>query len=157
MKCTFLTFGKTDEAWLQQGIEIYRKRLVHYVNLEWTEHLSPKKWSSLPPDQLMLREAEILQPYTDKADFVVLLDEKGRMMRSTEFASFLQQRMNQSTRHLLFVTGGAWGFHPSVYQQAHMKLSLSAMTFSHQMIRLLFAEQLYRAFTIIRNEGYHNE
>lgn len=157
MKCTFLALGKTDEKWLQQGIDQYRKRLTHYISLEWIEHTAPKKWNALPPEQLMAREAEIIDQYIQRADYVVLLDERGKMMRSVEFAGFLQQRMNLSTRNLLVVTGGAWGFDPGIYQKAHMKLSLSAMTFSHQMIRLFFAEQLYRAFSILRNESYHNE
>lgn len=157
MKCTFLTLGKTDEAWLQQGIEVYRKRISHYISLEWVENVMPKKYNALPPEQLMAKEAEVIEQYIKRADFVVLLDEHGRQMRSVGFADFLQHRMNQSVKNLLFVTGGAWGFDPSVYKKAHLKLSLSDMTFSHQMIRLFFAEQLYRAFTILRNESYHNE
>jgi 23S rRNA (pseudouridine1915-N3)-methyltransferase len=157
MKCTFLALGKTDEPWLKQGIDIYRKRLERYINLEWVEYASPKKWSALPPEQLMAREAEVIEQHMSRADFVVLLDEHGKMLRSVEFSAFLQQRMNQSVKNLLFVVGGAWGFHPGIHKKAHLKLSLSPMTFSHQMIRPFFAEQLYRAFTILRNEAYHNE
>lgn len=157
MKITLLTIGKTDEAYLREGIEKYLKRLAHYTTFEVIEHTLARKWQSLPPAQLMQKEAEAILQQMGKADYCVLLDEKGKAFTSVEFASFIQQRLNQSTKNLLFVVGGAWGFDETVKAKAHMKLSLSNMTFSHQMIRLFFVEQLYRAFTIIRNESYHNE
>lgn len=156
MKITLLVIGKTDEKYLREGIEKYLKRLAHYTSFEVLEHSLARKFQTLPPAQLMQKEAEVILQQMDKADFSVLLDEKGRTFNSVEFAAFIQQRLNQSTKNLLFVVGGAWGFDETVKEKANMKLSLSAMTFSHQMVRLFFVEQLYRAFTIIRNESYHN-
>ncbi|MEE4178038.1 MAG: 23S rRNA (pseudouridine(1915)-N(3))-methyltransferase RlmH [Bacteroides sp.] len=157
MKITLLAIGKTDEPYLREGIENYRKRLVHYTSFELIETQLPKKHQALPPALLKQKEAEIILTHIEKADFSVLLDERGKTFSSVEFAGFLQQRLNHSVKNLLFVIGGAWGFDDVVYQKASMKLSLSAMTFSHQMTRLFFTEQLYRAFTILRNESYHNE
>jgi len=157
MKITLLTIGKTDEAYLRAGIEKYMKRLAHYTTFEIIEHTLARKWQSLPPAQLKQKEAEVILQQMEKADYCVLLDERGKSFTSVEFSSFIQQRLNQSTKNLLFVVGGAWGFDQAVKASANMKLSLSYMTFSHQMVRLFFIEQLYRAFTIIRNENYHNE
>ena len=157
MKITLLAIGKTEETYLKEGIEIYLRRLSHYTHFEFIEYQLPRKHQSLPPAILKQKEAEAILNFMDKADYTVLLDEKGKTFTSVSFAQFLQQRLNQSVKNLLFVIGGAWGFDEDVYQKATMKLSLSAMTFSHQMIRLFFAEQLYRAFTILRNESYHNE
>jgi 23S rRNA (pseudouridine1915-N3)-methyltransferase len=157
MKITLFVIGKTDDAYLREGLEKFLKRLAHYTTFEVLEHNMARKWLSLPPAQIMQKEAEAILQQMDKADYSVLLDEKGKAFTSVEFASFIQQRLNQSTKNLLFVVGGAWGFDEAVKEKAHMKLSLSKMTFSHQMVRLFFAEQLYRAFTIIRNESYHND
>ena len=157
MKITLFVIGKTDDAYLREGIEKFLKRLAHYSAFEMIEHNIARKWHSLPPAQLMQKEAEVILQQMEKADYCVLLDEKGKSFTSVEFAAFIQQRLNQSTKNLLFVVGGAWGFDEAVKEKAHMKLSLSKMTFSHQMVRLFFAEQLYRAFTIIRNESYHND
>lgn len=157
MKITLLAIGKTDEAYLREGIETYRKRLVHYTSFEFVETQIPRKLQALPPALLKQKEAELILSHMEKADFTVLLDERGKTFTSVEFAGFLQQRLNQSVKNLLFVVGGAWGFNDAVYQKANLKLSLSSLTFSHQMVRLFFTEQLYRAFTILRNESYHNE
>lgn len=157
MKITLLVIGKTDEKYLREGIEKYLKRLAHYTTFEMLEHSLARKLQSLPLAQLMQKEAEVILQQMEKADYSVLLDEKGKTFTSVEFASFIQLRLNQSVKNLLFVVGGAWGFDETVKEKANMKLSLSAMTFSHQMVRLFFVEQLYRAFTIIRNESYHNE
>jgi 23S rRNA (pseudouridine1915-N3)-methyltransferase len=157
MKLTLLVIGKTDEKYLREGVEKYLRRLAHYTTFEMLEHSLARKFQALPPAQLMQKEAGVILQQMEKADFSVLLDEKGKTFTSVEFAAFIQQRLNQSTKNLLFVVGGAWGFDETVYLKANMKLSLSAMTFSHQMVRLFFVEQLYRAFTIIRNESYHNE
>jgi 23S rRNA (pseudouridine1915-N3)-methyltransferase len=157
MKITLFVIGKTDDAYLREGLEKYLKRLAHYTTFEVIEHTIVRKWQSLPPAQLMQKEAEAILQQMEKADYCVLLDEKGKAFTSVEFAAFIQQRLNQSTKNLLFVVGGAWGFDEPVKAKAQLKLSLSKMTFSHQMVRLFFVEQLYRAFTIIRNESYHNE
>ena len=157
MKITLFVIGRTEEAYLKEGIEIYMKRLSHYTQFEIIEYHPPRKHQSLPPLLLKEKEAEATLNYMDKADYTVLLDERGGTFSSVAFAQFIQKRLNQSVKQLLFVIGGAWGFDDSVYQKASLKLSLSTMTFSHQMVRLFFVEQLYRAFTILRNESYHNE
>ncbi len=157
MNITLLCIGKTDEGYIQQGIDIFKKRLEHYVPFEIIEVTLQKKWSKLPPEQQKLKEAELILPYISKNELSVLLDEKGKSFSSVEFSGFLQQQMNRSLRNMLFVIGGPWGFSNEVYKTAQMKLSLSPMTFSHQMVRLFFVEQLYRAMTILRNESYHNQ
>lgn len=157
MQIKLLCTGKTDAPWLQEGVRVYQQRLKHYASFELVELLTKKSWSRLPPEQLMEKEAELILPHMAKSEQVILLDERGRHFRSVAFASFLQQHMNRSVKSLLFVIGGPWGFSNQVYDAAHMQLSISHMTFSHQMIRLLFIEQLYRAMTILRNEAYHNE
>jgi len=157
MKITLLTLGKTTERYLLEGIGVYLKRLSRYVNFEIIELSLPAKFQKLPPSQLMQKEAELIFHYIEKSDYSVLLDERGKFFSSVEFANFITQRMNLSTKSLLFVIGGAWGFDPKVHESANERISLSRMTFSHQMVRLFFVEQLYRAFSIIKNEPYHNE
>ncbi len=157
MKITLFVTGKTDQAYLRQGIENYVKRLSHYSNFEIIEHSLARKIKDLPPAQQKQKEAETMLQQMTKADFCVLLDERGKTFSSVEFSEFLQQRMNQSVKNLLFLVGGPWGFNEAVKAKAHLNLSLSKMTFSHQMVRLFFLEQLYRAFTILRGEPYHND
>ncbi len=157
MNITILCVGKTEESYIQQGIDIFKKRLEHYISFEILEVSLQKKWNKLPPEQQKQKEAELVLPQIAKRDYCVLLDEKGKSFSSVAFSGFLQQQMNHSVRSILFVVGGPWGFSKDVVDAAHMKLSLSPMTFSHQMVRLFFVEQLYRAMTILRNESYHNE
>lgn len=157
MHITLLCIGKTDEPYLRDGLAIYIKRLSYYTSFELTEIADSKKWNALPPDLQKAREGEAIMQYMNKHDFCVLLDEKGKTFTSVAFSGFLQQQMNKGLKKLLFVIGGPWGFSGEVCNRAHMMLSLSKMTFSHQMVRLFFTEQLYRAFTILRNESYHNE
>lgn len=156
MKITLLTIGKTDQDYLKSGIEIYRKRLKHYIPFEVKEIPALRKTSAMSVESVLRKESEILEKQLAKADQVILLDENGKHMDSAGFAEFLQQKMNASFREVFFVVGGAWGFHNSILQRCHAKISLSKMTFSHQMIRLFFVEQLYRAFTILKGESYHN-
>lgn len=156
MKITMLTVGKTDNNYLNDGIRIYIERLSHYIKFDVLEIQLPKNLKKLNVDQLKDAEGKLLLRYFEDADMVILLDENGKSYSSEEFAVWLQKQMNAGIRHLMFVVGGAFGFSPEVYSSAKGKLSLSAMTFSHQMIRLFFTEQLYRAFTILRNEPYHN-
>ncbi|HSV75494.1 MAG TPA: 23S rRNA (pseudouridine(1915)-N(3))-methyltransferase RlmH [Bacteroidales bacterium] len=156
MKITFLVMGRTEEQFLREGIDKYVKRLSHYTKLELIEHHLSGKTTGNSPALLKEKEAEIQLKYIGLCDYCVLLDERGHSFTSVEFAGFVQQQMNRSVKRLLFIAGGAWGFEKSVYQKADFKLSLSAMTFSHQMVRLFFVEQLYRAFSILRNEAYHN-
>ncbi len=157
MTIKLICLGKTNENWLRQGIETYIGRLGHYIRFEYQELVLPGKWASLPAEQLKQKEWEAVESQLTGSDHLILLDEKGKQMRSVEFASFLSRQMIQSSRRMVFVIGGAWGFSKEAYARSSMQMSLSAMTFSHQMARLFFTEQLYRAMTIIRNECYHNE
>lgn len=147
--------GKTTEAYLQQGIQIYIGRLGRYLPFEWVELPDLRK---KPSDQAAIRRAEgesVLQRL--KADdHLVLLDERGCAYTSEELAAWMEQRLNQSSRRIILLIGGAYGFSPDLYQRAQERWSLSRLTFSHQMIRLFAAEQLYRAMSILKNEPYHN-
>ena len=136
---------------------MYLSRLVHYVNFNLVEIPELKGAASLSRDQVKAREGELILSRIKPADEVVLLDEHGRKYRSVEFADYLCGRMSRSGKDMVFVIGGAFGFSPAVYKRADSSLSLSDMTFSHQIVRTIFAEQLYRAFTIIKGEAYHHE
>ncbi len=157
MKITLLTVGKTDVKWVREGLELYSSRLIHYVPFSLVEIPELKNVSALSQDQIKSREGELILKHLKPADELVLLDEHGREFRSIEFADFIEGRMSRSSRDLVFVIGGAYGFSKEVYSRADSKISLSKMTFSHQMVRTIFAEQLYRAFTIMRGEPYHHE
>ncbi|MCQ2160310.1 MAG: 23S rRNA (pseudouridine(1915)-N(3))-methyltransferase RlmH [Bacteroidales bacterium] len=157
MKITLLTVGKTDVKWVREGLELYSSRLVHYIPFSLVEIPELKNVSALSQDQIKSREGELILKHIKPADELVLLDEHGREFRSVEFAEFIEGRMSRSSRDLVFVIGGAYGFSGDVYSRADSKISLSKMTFSHQMVRTIFAEQLYRAFTIMRGEPYHHE
>lgn len=157
MNITLLVVGKTDEKYLQEGIDVYSKRLKHYVNFDLVVIPALKDQKGATPDEVKEREAALILKHTAKSDRIVLLDEHGTEHTSTGFAQYLQKQMNAGIRNLTFVIGGAFGFAPSVYAAASDKVSLSKMTFNHQMVRLFFAEQLYRAFTILNHEPYHNE
>ena len=135
---------------------MYVSRLKHYVPFSLVEIPELKNASALSQDQIKEREGELILAALKPSDEVVLLDEHGKQFRSVEFAQHLQERMNRG-RDLVFVVGGAYGFSQKVYDRAPGRLSLSPMTFSHQMVRTVFAEQLYRAFTILRGEPYHHE
>ncbi len=156
MKISLITVGKTENNYLIEGIRIYNERLKHYIKFEMIEIQLPKNLKKLNPEQLKEAEGKLLLNSFEGADMIILLDEKGNTYTSETFAVWLQKQMNAGIRHLVFVVGGAFGFSPEVYQAANNKLALSSMTFSHQMVRLFFVEQLYRAFTILRNEQYHN-
>ncbi len=149
--------SKTDTPYLQEGIDLYVKRLRHYVNFEIDVIPALKDQKNASPEEIKERESLLLLKRLEGADRIVLLDEHGKEHTSMGFSQYLQKQMNSGVRNLVFVIGGAFGFAPSVYQVAHDKVSLSQMTFNHQMVRLFFVEQLYRAFTILRHEPYHNE
>jgi len=157
MNIILLLVGKTEEEYLIKGISIFEKRLMHYINYQSIVIPALKKSKNFTPDEFRSKEGEEILKYSQKADYLILLDEKGKTFRSVEFADFLQKKMNSGIKNLMFVVGGAYGFSAKVYEKADIKMSLSEMTFSHQMIRLFFTEQLYRAFSIIKNEPYHNE
>jgi len=156
MKISLVVVGKTDQKYVKEGFEVFYKRVSRYVPIEYIELADVKNAASLSRELLKQKEGELILAKAAGADFLVLLDENGRELSSVEFAHFLEDRMNQSVRNLMFVIGGAYGFSEAVYEQARAKLSLSKMTFSHQLIRLIFVEQLYRGFTIIRGEPYHH-
>ena len=157
MKITLLLTGKTEESFARDGFELFEKRLLHYIPFDTVVLSDLKNLKSFNSSQVKEKEAELqLKAITDK-DYVVILDEKGKEYRSLDFAAFIQQKMNISVKNLVFIIGGPYGFSEKVHTRANAKISLSKMTFSHQIVRLLFMEQLYRAFTIIRNEPYHHE
>jgi len=157
MKITLLTVGKTDVEWVRKGLDLYISRIGHYSPFQMNEIPELKNVSALTKEQIKEKEGELILKSLKSADEVILLDEKGKEFRSVEFAVFLQEKMSRSSRDIVFVIGGAYGFSEAVYDRAEGKISLSKMTFSHQMIRTIFAEQLYRAFTIIKGEPYHHE
>lgn len=157
MNIRLLVVSKTDISYIQEGIDVYMKRLKHYVNFELEVIPAIKDQKNASANEIKEREsAQILKRLND-ADRIVLLDEHGKEHSSVGFSQYLQKQMNAGTRNLVFVVGGAYGFAPAVHAAAHSKISLSQMTFNHQMVRLFFVEQLYRAFTILNHEPYHNE
>jgi len=156
MKITFLVIGKTEDCYLKEGIDKYVKRLKHYTRLEVVELPELKNTKALTQDQQKAKEAELLFKKINATDYVILLDERGAELSSKQFAGYLEKRAHAAAG-LVFIVGGPYGFDQSVYARANDKLSLSRMTFSHQMIRLFFTEQLYRAFTILKGEPYHHE
>ncbi len=156
MKITLLTVGKTDVRWVREGLELYASRLSHYVKFTIREIPELKNVSAFTREQIKEKEGDLILAALAADDFVILLDERGRKYRSVEFAEFVRDRLNRGA-DMVFVVGGAYGFSQRVYSRAGSMMSLSDMTFSHQMVRTIFAEQLYRAFTIIRGEPYHHE
>ena len=157
MKITFLTVGKTEDTYLKDGIEKYVKRLKHYTRLELIDLAELKNTKALTPDQQKTKEAEMILKKIVPTDYVILLDENGAELTSKQFANYLDKKAISATASLVFVVGGPYGFDETVYSRANDKVSLSRMTFSHQMVRLFFVEQLYRAFTFIKGEPYHHE
>jgi 23S rRNA (pseudouridine1915-N3)-methyltransferase len=155
MKVTLLSIGKTNEKYLEEGMKIYLKRLTHYTTFQYTELKDVKS----SPDSIVVKnaEAKLFISQLTKDDFVVLLDEHGTEYTSVGLSKYITQMQNQSTKKMVFIIGGAFGFGEELVQRANAKMALSKLTFSHQMVRLFFMEQLYRAFTIIKGEKYHNE
>jgi len=156
VKITLLTVGKTEVDWVRKGLDLYSARLSHYAKFSLEEIPDVKNAATLPKVDLKKKEGEKILEKVKSSDFMVVLDEHGREFRSVEFAKWMEDKMNVG-RDMVFVVGGAFGFSDEVYSRADFKMSLSQMTFSHQMVRVLFAEQIYRAFTIIKGEPYHNE
>ena len=157
MKITFLVIGKTDEAYLREGIEKYLKRLKHYIAFQYLEIPDLKNVKHLSEEELKSKEAELIFKQLKPNDHLILLDENGEEFSSEAFAGFLNKKMLASVQNLVFVVGGPYGFHATIYKKAQAKISLSQMTFSHQMVRLFFTEQVYRAFTILKGEPYHHQ
>ena len=156
MKIELIIVGKTDSSWIQDGFNVYKKRLSHYISFNTVLIPNLKNRKNLSIQQQKDLEGKLILKYIQPTDFVVLLDEKGKSLSSIDFSNFLQQKMNIGTKKLVFVIGGAYGFSKEIYDVSNQLFSLSKMTFSHQMIRPFFVEQLYRAFTILNNEPYHH-
>lgn len=157
MKIILLVVGKTTEKHFAEGLKDYTSRLSHYADFRIEVVPDLRNTKNLTQEQQKEEEGKLILRQIQPGDDLILLDERGREMRSVEFAAWLQTRINRAPRRIVFLVGGPYGFSPAVRAQAKESLSLSQMTFSHQMIRLLFAEQLYRAFTILHNQPYHHE
>ena len=157
MKITLLTVGKTDKDWVRQGMEIYVSRLKHYIPFAVVEIPELKNVSALTKDQIKTREGELILKNIKPTDDLILLDERGKEYTSVELAKGMQDKISYVGKEMVDVSGGAYGFSDAVYQRANSKISLSRMTFSHQMVRAIFVEQIYRAFTIMKGEPYHHE
>lgn len=156
MTIKLLAIGKTDNKQLQTLIADYQKRLGHYIKFDFEIIPDLKKAKNLSAIQQKQKEGELILSRINPTDIMILLDENGKQMDSVVFSQYLQKHMNSGIKQLIFVIGGPYGFSEEVYNKAQGKLSLSKMTFSHQMIRLFIVEQLYRAFTILKNEPYHH-
>lgn len=157
MHITLLQIDKTQDSYLSEGIEIYAKRLKNYTQLEIATINVPKAVRQRSFKEQKTEEARLIFDYISPDDHLILLDDKGKEFSSIDFSKFIAQKQNASLKHLVFLIGGPFGFDQKIYDRANFKLSFSKMTFSHQMIRLFFMEQLYRAYSILKGEKYHHE
>lgn len=157
MKLSLFFTGKTSSDYLDKGINEYEKRIKRYIDFEIKIIKDIKASKSMPIKTVKIKEGEQILKHIKDNDVLILLDEKGKLFTSREFAQYINHKNSTGVKHLIFLIGGAYGFSEQIYKRANGKISLSKMTFSHQPIRLLFTEQLYRAFTIIKGEPYHNE
>ena len=157
MTIKLLAIGKTDSKELQKLISIYQQRLDHYIKFQLEIIPDLKKTKNLSEDQQKIKEGGLILKSLSSTDVLILLDENGKQYSSVEFSNYLQKKMNSGMKQLVFLIGGPYGFIEEIYKKASGKISLSKMTFSHQMVRLFIVEQLYRAFTILRNEPYHHQ
>ncbi len=157
MKVALVVIGKTDARYFVEAIEEYTNRLVHYIPFEMQVIPDIKNVKNLSEEQQKEKEGELILKGLQPGDYLVLLDDKGKEFTSKEFAKYMEKKMQSVPRRLVFVVGGPYGFSEAVYKAAAEKISLSRLTFSHQMIRLIFVEQIYRAMTILNNEPYHHE
>ena len=157
MKIELLLMGKTDSAWIKEGAELYATRLKYYTTLSIKEIPELKKTAGLSTNQVKEREGELILKNIKESDYLILLDENGKQFSSDEFAQKIEKVTIRGIKCIVFVVGGAYGFSGEVYSRANETISLSKMTFSHQMVRVIFLEQLYRAYTIIKGEPYHHK
>jgi 23S rRNA (pseudouridine1915-N3)-methyltransferase len=157
MKITLLVVGKTEDKYLIEGIEKYLGRLKHYIGFNLLVIPDVKNTKNLTEAQQKSREAELILKQISSLDTVILMDEKGKKYTSVQFSDYLNKQMIGSVQQLTFIIGGPYGFDESIYKRANGTISLSDMTFSHQMVRLFFVEQLYRAFSILKGEPYHHQ
>jgi len=157
MKIVLLVVGKTDNSYWNDALKVYRERLMHYIPFEMEIIPDVKNSKSMPEVQQKELEGSMIVKSLQAGDYCVLLDEKGKEFTSVQFASWLEKKMHTVPKRLVFLIGGPYGFSDEVYRAISEKIALSKMTFSHQMIRPIFVEQLYRAMTILRNESYHHK
>ena len=156
MKIELLQIGKTVDSYLREGIQMYEKRVKNYISYETVTLIDLKMASSLPIEQQKNMEGKAILNKVSSDAYLILLDERGDCLTSVEFSNFIQKQMLKGLKNVIFVIGGPYGFSQEVYNRANSKISLSKMTFSHQLVRLIFIEQLYRAMTILKNEPYHH-
>lgn len=156
MKFQFWSVGKNHEPYVKEGVELFTKRICNYYTAEWNIIPMPKNAASLSETDLKKKEGEIITGLLQKDDYLVLLDERGKQIGSEELAGFIQARANESVKHIVFLIGGAYGVSDAVKQRANYQWSLSKLVFPHQLVRLVIAEQVYRACSINRNEKYHH-
>lgn len=156
MKIQFWSVGKTHESHVKEGIELFTKRISHYFSVEWQIIPMPKNAATLSETDLKIKEGEIIISSLKKEDYLIVLDERGKQLNSEGLAAFIQQRANESEKNIIFLIGGAYGVSEELLKRADYKWSLSQLVFPHQLVRLILAEQVYRACTIIRNEKYHH-
>ncbi|MDB5203672.1 MAG: ribosomal large subunit methyltransferase [Ferruginibacter sp.] len=156
MKFQFWSVGKAHESYVKEGVELFTKRLTNYFPAQWTILPVPKNAGMLSEADLKLREGEMILGFLKKEDFLVVLDERGKTLNSVQLAQFIQQRGNESRKSVVFLIGGAFGISKEVMARADFSWSLSPLVFPHQLVRLILAEQVYRACTILRNEKYHH-
>lgn len=157
MNITLILTGKTDNKYISEGVDVYLKRLKHYINFETKIIPDLKNTKKLSEDQQKIKEGELILSRIKNTDILILFDEKGKEFASVGFAQFIEKKMISGTKNLVFIIGGAYGFSQEVYKRANGKLALSKMTFSHQMVRLIAVEQIYRAMTILKGEPYHHQ
>jgi 23S rRNA (pseudouridine1915-N3)-methyltransferase len=157
VKIELIIVGKTDSDWIKQGFDVYQKRIAHYISFNSTILLDIKNRKNLSERQQKEQEGNLIIKQIQNSDFVILLDENGSQYDSVQFSAFLQKKMNSGVKRLVFIIGGPYGFSDEIYNLSNYKISLSKMTFSHQMVRPFFLEQLYRAFSILNNEPYHHK
>jgi 23S rRNA (pseudouridine1915-N3)-methyltransferase len=157
MKFQFWSLGKMHEPYIKPGVEAFTHRISNYYPVDWNIIATPKNAGLLPEADLKKKEAEIILNAMSKDDYLVALDERGKAISSEQLAAFIQTRANESTRQIVFLIGGAYGLHEDVLKRADYKWSLSLLTFPHQLVRLILAEQVYRACSILRNEKYHHQ
>ena len=156
MKIKLIFVGKTDEKHVKDICSFYFNKITHYIKMEIIERTALKQTKNLSVKEQKQKETALILKYIQLSDKVILLDEKGKTYTSVQFSNFIQTQMNTSLKQLVFVIGGAYGFSDEMYQRADSLLSLSKMTLTHQMVRIVFLEQVYRAFTILNNEPYHH-
>jgi len=156
MKLQFWSVGKAHETYVKEAVEMFSKRISHYYPAEWVIIPMPKNAGTLSETELKKKEGETILNGLQKEDYLILLDERGKLLKSEELAKFVEQRANESVKKLVFLIGGAYGVSDEVMKRANYKWSLSPLVFPHQLVRLILAEQVYRACTIIKNEKYHH-